>query len=176
MQYCNIATTATPPFAPVVPRCAFPVVDSWPCSTRILKALVLLLSSQPTEIRNVRRNSNVAIFCWHDLQTLNCSLRLYLVNEASMAGSRQYTRLKVIPHGDHILEVSLNRPKKLNAMDTALWIEVGHFFTEVRNKQKCRCVLLTGQGRHFSAGIDLKQNELGSLGRCACLSLPGSMM
>ena len=71
-----------------------------------------------------------------------------------------YTRLKIIRHGDHVLELSLNRPRKSNAMDTQLWLEVGNFFGVVApNLTKCRCIVLTGQGKHFSAGIDLQQTD-----------------
>ena len=71
-----------------------------------------------------------------------------------------YQRIKIIPHGEHVLEVTLNRPKKINAMDPRLWQEVGHFFSEAKNLRKCRCILLSGQGQHFSAGIDLKNSGL----------------
>jgi delta(3,5)-delta(2,4)-dienoyl-CoA isomerase len=73
----------------------------------------------------------------------------------------EYTRLKIVPHGAHVVEVSLNRPERSNAMDTRLWQEVGHYFgSVVPNLAGCRCVVLTGQGRNFSGGIDLQNSPL----------------
>ena len=77
----------------------------------------------------------------------------------------EYARLKIVPHGAHVVEVSLNRPERSNAMDTRLWQEVGHYFgTVVPNLIGCRCVVLTGQGRNFSAGIDLQHSPLDDVG------------
>jgi enoyl-CoA hydratase len=77
-----------------------------------------------------------------------------------MPASPAYTRIQVIPHGTHVVELSLNRPSKSNAMDTQLWREVGHFFSAAGNMTACRCIVLTGQGKHFSAGIDLHQTNM----------------
>ena len=50
----------------------------------------------------------------------------------------------------------MNRPEKRNAMNTRLWMEVGHMFSEIiPTESGCRCVLLTGAGKVFSAGIEL---------------------
>lgn len=81
------------------------------------------------------------------------------------ASTPSYSRLQLEWHGEHVLEVSLNRPEKRNAMDTRLWQEVGHLFgTVVPNLVKCRCIVLTGQGRHFSSGIDLQQSGMDDFG------------
>ena len=56
------------------------------------------------------------------------------------------------------------RSSKSNAISTLMWREIGAFFS--RDLQAlhpgCRCVLLTGEGKHFSAGIDLA--SVGMLG------------
>jgi Delta3,5-Delta2,4-dienoyl-CoA isomerase len=56
----------------------------------------------------------------------------------------------------HVVEVRLNRPAKRNAINTRAWHEIGHAFSELLpREEKCRCILLTGSGKIFSAGIDL---------------------
>ena len=56
-----------------------------------------------------------------------------------------------------VVEVRMNRPKKRNAFDTRMWHEIGDIFSELLPREEnCRCVLLTGTGKIFSAGIDLK--------------------
>ena len=57
---------------------------------------------------------------------------------------------------EHVLEVRMNRPEKRNAMSPRVWQEIGHMFGEiVPSESKCRCVMLTGAGKAFSAGIEL---------------------
>ena len=56
----------------------------------------------------------------------------------------------------HVLEVRMNRPEKRNAMSPRVWQEIGHVFSEiVPAEADCRCVILTGAGKVFSAGIEL---------------------
>jgi len=52
--------------------------------------------------------------------------------------------------------VTMNRPDRLNALNTQLVTELRHFFTDLYWKQDIRVVVLTGAGRAFCAGLDLK--------------------
>lgn len=54
-----------------------------------------------------------------------------------------------------ILEVTLNRPDKLNATDAALHTELARVFVDVSNDPDSDIVVLTGAGRAFSAGGDV---------------------
>jgi enoyl-CoA hydratase len=55
-----------------------------------------------------------------------------------------------------ILTVTLNRPDSLNAMDNALVNEVRQIFVDLYWRRDVRVVVLTGAGRAFCAGLDLK--------------------
>jgi enoyl-CoA hydratase/carnithine racemase len=49
----------------------------------------------------------------------------------------------------------LNRPEKLNAMNALLWAELAALGPQLRDDHDLRAVVVTGNGRAFSAGIDL---------------------
>jgi len=53
--------------------------------------------------------------------------------------------------------VTLNRPKQLNALSAALNKRVIQIFDELSNDDAVRAIVLTGNGRAFCAGIDLKE-------------------
>jgi enoyl-CoA hydratase len=54
-----------------------------------------------------------------------------------------------------IAHVELARPDKLNAMDEAMFAAIGDSFRALGRDPAVRAVLLSGRGRHFSAGLDL---------------------
>jgi len=51
--------------------------------------------------------------------------------------------------------VTLNRPDKLNAMNSQMIEEFNTLFQELKEDDQTRCVIFTGAGRAFTAGIDL---------------------
>jgi enoyl-CoA hydratase len=56
-----------------------------------------------------------------------------------------------------IAVVTLNRPRQLNAMNADLVAGLHRVLDEVHRDRTCRVVVLTGAGRAFSAGLDLKE-------------------
>ena len=57
-----------------------------------------------------------------------------------------------------MLNIAMNRPKVLNAQNPQMWEETKGVFDAASTDPECRCVLLTGNGRLFTAGIDLQQS------------------
>ena len=57
---------------------------------------------------------------------------------------------------DHIATVCLNRPEKANAMNAAMWQDIRSAFEWVDAQAEARVAVLEGEGRHFTAGIDLQ--------------------
>ena len=55
---------------------------------------------------------------------------------------------------DGVLTVTLNRPDRLNALDQALQRDLAALWRQVREDDSVRCILLTGAGRAFCAGLD----------------------
>ena len=65
-----------------------------------------------------------------------------------------------------IAHVQINRPEKVNAMNAAFWTEIIEIFQWIDETDAVRVVVLSGAGKHFSAGIDLMllasvANEMG---------------
>jgi len=54
-----------------------------------------------------------------------------------------------------VLEVSFNRPDKLNAVDEQMHGELATLFPDISNDTDCQIIVLTGVGRAFSAGGDI---------------------
>jgi enoyl-CoA hydratase len=57
---------------------------------------------------------------------------------------------------DGIALVTLNRPERLNALTHAMVAELHGTLDEIARDRDCRVVVLTGAGRGFCAGLDLK--------------------
>ena len=57
---------------------------------------------------------------------------------------------------NHIATVRLNRPDKANAMNTAMWQEIRQAFQWVDATPEARVAVLQGEGKLFTAGIDLQ--------------------
>jgi 2-(1,2-epoxy-1,2-dihydrophenyl)acetyl-CoA isomerase len=58
---------------------------------------------------------------------------------------------------DGVATITLNRPDKLNSFDRAMSLEVIHALDALQENGSVRAVLLTGEGRAFSAGQDLAE-------------------
>lgn len=57
---------------------------------------------------------------------------------------------------DHIATVRLNRPDKANAMNATMWQEIRQAFQWVDETPEARVAVLQGEGKLFTAGIDLQ--------------------
>lgn len=59
---------------------------------------------------------------------------------------------------DTIATVTLNRPDQLNAMNGAMFREIGEAFRWIDAETDARAVVLAANGKHFTAGLDLKES------------------
>ena len=57
---------------------------------------------------------------------------------------------------DGVAKITLNRPESLNAMGGALMPMLAQYLSDVSSDRSVRCVVLTGAGRAFCAGGDVK--------------------
>jgi enoyl-CoA hydratase/carnithine racemase len=61
----------------------------------------------------------------------------------------------IVERVDGVVTVTMNRPEKKNAVDTAMWRELLATFREVTESQDDRVLVLTGAGGAFCSGADL---------------------
>lgn len=62
---------------------------------------------------------------------------------------------------DHVATVRLNRPEAMNALNHEMYAELEHAMRESHRDPEVRCVIITGEGRAFCSGDDVKQLMLG---------------
>src|ERR1044072_362006 len=61
---------------------------------------------------------------------------------------------------DGVATITLARPERLNAFTSAMHAELRTALDAAESDAAVRCVVLTGQGRAFSAGQDLTEERL----------------
>jgi enoyl-CoA hydratase len=74
-----------------------------------------------------------------------------------------YSRYKylLVEKKDGICKLTMNRPEALNAVGPELHPELENIFADVARDEEVRVVVLTGAGRAFSAGGDIKLMQRG---------------
>jgi enoyl-CoA hydratase len=65
-----------------------------------------------------------------------------------------YTFFKVSLE-NHVAVVSFNRPAKANSLHLPAWEEMQSIFEALHDNEDARVIVLSGEGKHFCAGIDL---------------------
>lgn len=61
-----------------------------------------------------------------------------------------------VAHRDGLCAITLDRPDKLNALDDGVRVALKRVFSDLEERDDVRVVLLSGSGRAFSAGADLR--------------------
>ncbi|MFC1864346.1 enoyl-CoA hydratase/isomerase family protein [Chloroflexota bacterium] len=59
----------------------------------------------------------------------------------------------------YITTITLNRPDRLNVVSQQMIQELSHVFNDLREDDETRFVIITGEGRIFSAGADLNDSR-----------------
>ena len=71
------------------------------------------------------------------------------------------TEFCLVESSNHILTVKLNRPDRLNALHPLANAELGEVFDDFANNDDLWVAIITGEGRGFSAGNDLRYQAEG---------------
>lgn len=64
--------------------------------------------------------------------------------------------IKVEKNG-HVLMMGINRPDKYNAFSIKMWDELSAAYRQLEDDPELRCGVIYGEGKHFTAGLDLAQ-------------------
>lgn len=65
---------------------------------------------------------------------------------------------------DGVVWLTFNRPDKLNSFTASMHVEVREALARVQQSPEVRCLVITGAGRGFSAGQDLADLDMATLG------------
>ena len=62
-----------------------------------------------------------------------------------------------------VATIKLNRPEVLNAMNKQLWLDLQAALEDARQDPEVKALIISGEGRAFSTGADLKESKTRSL-------------
>jgi len=102
-----------------------------------------------------RRMSSLNIVCRRLLSarvSMTCSR---LMSSDQAASYTEFKALNVTQPAPHVINVELNRPNKMNAMNNTMWGEIGEVFRRIDQDPEARVVILSAAGKMFTSGIDL---------------------
>ena len=71
----------------------------------------------------------------------------------------RYTRLKFDRPAERVLRITLSSPLKMGAMDAQMHREVSEIWDDVDADDSVSAVIITGEGKTFSAGGDLNHER-----------------
>ena len=57
---------------------------------------------------------------------------------------------------DHVMTITLNRPKRMNAISGAMIVRMYDAFVEASENEDIRCIIVTGAEGNFTSGADLR--------------------
>ncbi|GAA5884518.1 hypothetical protein JCM3774_000856 [Rhodotorula dairenensis] len=107
-----------------------------------------MLASARSSLRRATRASTGLAFPRQPLVRFQSS--------ASSAGG-DYTSILVSQPADGVSQITLNRPKALNALNSTLFHELNAALRSFSTDDGVRCVVLTGSEKAFAAGADIKE-------------------
>lgn len=70
---------------------------------------------------------------------------------------QNYQTLKIEQHISGILQINLNRPDRLNALNSELLNELHDVIRNAKQDTQVKALLITGEGKAFCAGADINQ-------------------
>ena len=77
---------------------------------------------------------------------------------------------------DQIADVRLTRADKMNAIDPAMFAGIGAAIDALADRADVRCVVLSGEGRGFCAGLDMASMAAGGSGTSRERNAQGSIL
>jgi len=74
-----------------------------------------------------------------------------------MSQTQQHTKIDFLPlsGGGEIARLRFNRPEQANAFSSQMMTEISHHLKHLKTRENLRALVISGEGKHFSAGADL---------------------
>lgn len=76
-----------------------------------------------------------------------------------MPEKQEFGTIKIKDAAPGVVVLAFNRPEVANALSTQMGEELRDAWTAIAARADVRCVILTGEGKHFQAGADLKERN-----------------
>src|SRR4029079_4132020 len=73
---------------------------------------------------------------------------------------------------DHVATITLNAPERMNTISGVMLQDISARLLEADRDPAARCIVLTGEGRAFCAGLDLQAQMAGPKGGLGNLGGP----
>ena len=73
-------------------------------------------------------------------------------------------------YADNVSIIELDRPKALNALSDEVLYEIQDALKESQDNSQIGCIILTGKGRAFAAGADIKAMLPMTYGKCRLIN------
>ena len=88
-------------------------------------------------------------------------LRFGTVNESTNVPATSEVRYEVV---DHVATLTLNAPERMNTISAVMLEDISRLLLRADHDPDVRCIVLTGAGRAFCAGLDLQAQQAGPKG------------
>ena len=82
----------------------------------------------------------------------------------NMSNLESTTEELLVEQRDRVLVITFNRPDRLNTISPPMLGELARVMNEANKDPEVRCIVLTGKGRGFCAGLDLVDVNKGGIG------------
>lgn len=73
---------------------------------------------------------------------------------------KNYETIKIEERNDGISIITFNRPERLNAMSFQFTEDMLDYLSTLEDSYTIRILIITGEGRGFSSGLDLKESQI----------------
>lgn len=125
---------------------------------KVIGSSVSVRKNQSTEQLKTNRISSSFVSTPLSVRTMASSSSSSSTSSSSSSSVPVFETVSLQLIEEGILEIKLNRSSKMNAMNKRMWKEIELAFLYASEASHIRVILLTGEGNHFTSGLDLQDH------------------